>query len=284
MEIVKRRLAPFLTCLGLALAAALGAGPLAMAQAAGAEEVRFRVMSFNIQHGRGADDVVDLGRTVRVILDEKADLIGLQEVDRGVRRTDRRDLPAELAHLSGKAIAFEKNHPHQGGEYGNAILTRFPMREVRNTHLPMVDATEQRGVIQAVVNVHGQEILFLNTHIAHRRVGEPERLASIAEFARILGENSAGPNLPVIFVGDFNAEPGSATHKLMAELMIDVWPLVGEGSGATIPVDKPLRRIDYVWVSRDAPFSPVRAWVPSTDASDHLPVMVEFVLPAASRK
>jgi endonuclease/exonuclease/phosphatase family metal-dependent hydrolase len=246
--------------------------------AAGGQPQTFRVMTFNIQHGRGLDNVVDLERTASVILQERADVAGLQEVDRGVRRTDRRDLPAELEQLTGMSVFFAKNHPHQGGEYGNAFLTRFPFRDAGNLHLPMVGTTEQRGVQQMVVSVHGVDVLFLNTHIANARVGEPERQASVAEFERILAENQVGPALPVIFLGDFNAVPGTSVYKRMAALLADTWVQAGEGDGATVPVREPQRRIDYIWVSRDAPFKAVRAWVPRTEASDHLPIVVEFVM------
>ncbi len=102
------------------------------------EAETFRIMTYNIRHCRGLDDVLYPERTAAVIREQQADVVGLQEMDRGVRRTDRRDLPAELGKLTGMTAIFEKNHPVQGGEYGNMILTRFPHRDVKNTHLPIV--------------------------------------------------------------------------------------------------------------------------------------------------
>jgi endonuclease/exonuclease/phosphatase family metal-dependent hydrolase len=239
------------------------------------ETQTFRVMSYNIQHGRGMDGVIDLARIAAVIKEQSADIVALQEVDRGVERTNRRDLPLELAELTGMTPVFFKNHPHQGGEYGNAILSRFPLRDATNTHLPMIGSNEQRGVMRMVVEVHGHDILFLNTHLDYRQE-EAERLAGVAEFRRLLEENDRGPTYPVIFAGDFNAVPGSVTHSRMHEMLADVWPIAGQGPGATIPVRNPQRRIDYIWISKDAPFNPVHALVPHTEASDHLPVVVEF--------
>ena len=66
-----------------------------------------RVMSYNIHHGEGIDQVLDLERIAKLILDAKADIVGLQEVDRGVERTAKRDLPAELAKLTGKEILLD---------------------------------------------------------------------------------------------------------------------------------------------------------------------------------
>lgn len=257
------------------LAAVFISSVCANTSSAGGPET-FRVMCYNIHHARGLDREVSTGRIARIIESERADIAGIQEVDRGTRRTGGRDLVADLSELSGMAGIFRRNHPVQGGEYGNAILTRFPYRDAENSHLPMIGSREQRGVLRAVIEVHGQEILFLNTHLAHRATGEAERLASVAEFEAILKENDEGPNLPVIFVGDFNAVPGTETYERMARMLVDIWPVAGVGGGDTIPVRMARRRIDYVWISPDAPFEPVRAWVPYTEASDHRPLVVEF--------
>jgi endonuclease/exonuclease/phosphatase (EEP) superfamily protein YafD len=62
----------------------------------------------------------------------------------------------------------------------------------------------------------------------------------------------------------------------MAELFDDVWALAGEGDGFTIPSQRPDKRIDYLWLGKGAPLTPLRAWVPRTEASDHLPLVAEF--------
>jgi len=81
---------------------------------------------------------------------------------------------------------------------------------------------------------------------------------------------------PIIICGDFNDTPGSRTHQRMAGMFDDSWQRAGQGDGLTIPVKKPTKRIDYVWVSKGAPFVPVQALVVSSEASDHLPMVVEF--------
>ena len=99
-----------------------------------------RVMTYNIHHGEGLDGKVDLLRIAQLIQREGADIVALQEVDKGVARTARRDLPAELAALTGMTCVFSNNFPFQGGEYGNAVLTRFPVLRVANTPYPMLRA------------------------------------------------------------------------------------------------------------------------------------------------
>ena len=255
---------PLLTTICLAL--------LSLALSA-AETRTLRVMSYNIHHGEGIDGRLDLERIAKVITDARADLVGLQEVDRGVERTQRRDLPAELARLTGMTVAFESNLPHQGGEYGNAVLSRFPVKASRNTHYRAPRPGEQRGFQEVTIVAHGRELRFMNTHLDFR-AGDEERLASVRELRAAV--TAAGAK-PVILVGDFNAVPTSAPIREVAGFLRDAWDAAGQGPGFTISVRKPTRRIDYIWHS-PAGLVPVNATVPSSEASDHLPVVVEFRL------
>lgn len=235
------------------------------------EPTRLRVMSYNIHHGEGVDGKVNLVRIAEVIKQQSPDIVGLQEVDKGVARTQRRDFPAELAALTGMACVFSNNFNYQGGEYGNAVLTRLPIERWTNTHLRMLRPNEQRGVLQLVLKVGARKLLFMNTHIDYRH-DDAERVANVAQFKEIIADQ----RLPIVFVGDFNSQPGSRTHAAMAEAFDDVWLLAGDGPGFTITSTNPSSRIDYVWVSKSAPLQALRAWVPRTEASDHLPLMVDL--------
>lgn len=82
-----------------------------------------RVMTYNIHVGVGMDKKLDLQRIADVIKKEKPDLVGLQEVDRGVKRTEGRDEIVELAGLTGMQYAFAHNLDYQGGQYGVAIIS-----------------------------------------------------------------------------------------------------------------------------------------------------------------
>lgn len=257
-------LRPLLTALALTFSAAFAAAPAAPT---------LRVMSYNIHHGEGLDGKLDLERIAQLITDAKADIVGLQEVDRGVTRTQKRDLPAELAKLTGLSVYFEKNIPYQGGEYGNAILTRFPIKRAKNTHYKMLRPGEQRGVQQVILDVHGREVLFLNTHIDYRP-DDAERMLNTGELKEIV---AAAGTMPVIMTGDFNAAPDSRVIATIGTFLTDVWSKVGEGPGLTIPVKAPKKRIDYIWIT-PAMLEPVTMHVPYSEASDHLPVVAELRL------
>jgi endonuclease/exonuclease/phosphatase family metal-dependent hydrolase len=236
--------------------------------------VTLRVMSYNIHHGEGLDGKVDLLRIAQLIQEQGADIVGLQEVDKGVERTQRRDLPAELAALTGMTCVFSNNYYHQGGEYCNAVLTKFPVKRWTNLHYKMLRPGEQRGILQLVLDVRGRELVFLNTHIDYRP-DDSERWSNTAEIEE-LARHYAGK--PILMVGDFNDTPESRVCRRIAETFEDTWALVGQGEGFTIPAANPRKRIDYLWISKDKSLVPLKAWVPHSEASDHLPVMAEFQL------
>ena len=230
-------------------------------------------MSHNIHHGEGLDGNLDLERITKVILDAKADIVGLQEVDRGVERTQKRDLPAEFTKLTDMTVYFEKNIPHQGGEYGNAVLTRFPIKRAKNTHLKSFANGEQRGMHQLVLDVQGREVLFMNTHLDARR-DPAEREHSATELRQIV---TAAGAMPVILVGDFNAAPEAKSVASVRELLTDSWTTVNKEPGFTIPVKKPNKRIDYIWIT-PASITPLSRAVPYSDASDRRPIIAELRL------
>jgi endonuclease/exonuclease/phosphatase family metal-dependent hydrolase len=223
------------------------------------------VMTVNIHHAEGTDGKVDVARIASLIKDSHADIVGLQEVDRGVERTARRDLLKEIADLAGMHFAFGKNLDHQGGDYGNALLTSRPILSVGNRLLSNTDGSEPRGVLQVVLDVEGTQVLVLTTHLDHRKA-DPQRVASadaILEMAHAFGTG------PIVAMGDFNDTPGSTTWTRLTTVFADTWAAVGTGDGFTIPVEAPAKRIDWILVRG---LDPVSAEVLKSDASDHLPV------------
>jgi endonuclease/exonuclease/phosphatase family metal-dependent hydrolase len=230
-------------------------------------------MTWNLHHGAGLDGRVDLERIARLIRAQKPHLVALEEVDKGVARTDRRDQPAELARLTGMTCVFSNNFHFQGGEYGNAILTRLPVRQWTNTHLPMLRAGEQRGALRLRATWRGAPLCFVATHLDYRR-DNAERLQNVTLFQQWAKDTP--PPAALFIAGDFNDFPDRAVYRAMSRAFRDAWREAGKGPGFTFPGDRPHSRIDYVWVSRAASWRAVRAWIPASRASDHRPLVVDF--------
>lgn len=231
-------------------------------------------MSYNIHHGEGVDGRIDLERIARVILDENVDVAMLQEVDRGVARSGRLDIPRELSVRTGMTFCFGKNINYGGGDYGNAILSRYSILEYTNTPLEMLRPGEQRGLLRAHIEIAHIPVCFWNTHLDYRS-DDRERWQSIAQFERLVPTR---PCKPLIFGGDFNAVPDSRVMRRMADLMEDAWTHAGNGAGPTYPSTRPRKRIDYLFYASHRRMKPLRAWRNPTNASDHLPLIVEFRL------
>src|SRR5690606_16137530 len=95
-----------------------------------------RVVSYNIHHGLGMDDSVNLERTARVLRTLQADIAGLQEVDSSVQRSGGVDQAAVLGEMLGMDHAFGAFMPYEGGRYGMAILSKFPIVRSESVRLP----------------------------------------------------------------------------------------------------------------------------------------------------
>jgi len=231
--------------------------------------VTLHVLTYNIHHGAGLDGKIDLERIAKVIRESQADLVALQEVDRGTRRASDADQPAILAKLAGMQAVFEKNINIQDGEYGNAVLSRRPIEAYQNHLLPRFGESEQRGLLEVHVRLGRRKLVFLATHLDHRG-DDTERLASMArvqELSARLGD------VPVILAGDLNATPDSRVMVEAAGWLRDTAD-VAEGVPLSFPANQPDRRIDYI-LYRDDPQMRCVAYrvLPEAVASDHRPVL-----------
>ncbi len=234
-----------------------------------------RVMSYNIQHGEGADGVIDLPRIAAVITNAAADIVALQEVDQRTTRSGGVDQAAELGRLTGMNHYFGRSINFQGGGYGNAVLSRFPIRQQKRTLLTRLNqTTEQRSVSEVVLDLGGTECVLLNTHL-DAGAGHEERLQGVAQLKDIVAGRG---DRPVLVCGDFNTRPTEPAYTTMAADLVDAWAVVGAGNGYSFPSTLPNRRIDYFWYPPGRQ-TPLRGWLPATLASDHLPLIFEWLVP-----
>ena len=123
-------------------------------------------MSYNIHHGQGTDGKFDLERIAKIIVDSQADVVALQEVDVKTTRASGVDQAASLGELTKLTPAFGAAMPYAGGEYGGAILSRWPVK-IRKVHqLPQEKGFEPRIAIEAVITPDNglPEFVFVGTH------------------------------------------------------------------------------------------------------------------------
>lgn len=265
-----------------------------------------RVVSYNIQYGKGLDGEYDVKRICDAIRD--ADVICLQEVTRGYIANGGADMVAAIeaefpSHFSsyhpvmdidmlsgltdGKAV-------NRRLQFGNMVLSRYPIVAVRGHLLPRTfregQVNLQRGALEALINAPDGPLRVYSVHLDH--VDPAERLKQVHTLKQIAfgygetgGAISGGSTFGLpgelddgsfLLLGDFNFNPASAEYAAMVdegEELIDV------SSGDTgwswvLPSDlTKTDRIDHIFANPElAP----RCSAPMIDreakGSDHMPV------------
>jgi endonuclease/exonuclease/phosphatase family metal-dependent hydrolase len=240
-----------------------------IAPAAQADGGVLRVLCWNIHHGRGADGVVDLERIARVIREARADVVALQEVDQRCRRSGGVDQTAELARLTGMEGRFGRAMDFDGGQYGQAVLTKHPLRATKVHALP--GSGEPRIGFEAVLAWGDHEIRIVSLHLdldAVQRAGQAKALATALASGR-------GPTL---VCGDVNDTPGSAAVATLAAM----FPALPKAApGLSHPADRPEVEIDHVFARGLVAAEPVVV-LDERAASDHRPLLVRLRRPTAA--
>ncbi|MFC8654418.1 endonuclease/exonuclease/phosphatase family protein [Streptomyces parvus] len=241
-----------------------------------------RVATYNIHAGAGMDGVFGLDRQTAELRSLNADVIGLQEVDRHWgSRSEWRDLPGELARRLRMYVSFAPIYsldPAEPGgpraEYGVAVLSRHRIVSAENHEITRLSTQDPNpapapapGFGEVVVRVRGLPVHVYVTHLDYRP--DPAvRVAQVADTRRIMAEDRG----PKILLGDLNAEPAAPELAPLWRELTDADP-----GAPTFPAQDPVKRIDFVTVSKDRA-GVRRAWVPESLASDHRAVVADLLL------
>jgi endonuclease/exonuclease/phosphatase family metal-dependent hydrolase len=245
-----------------------------------------RILTYNVHRCVGVDGRLSPGRIAEVIASCHPDIVALQELDVGRARTGGVDQAHAIARELGMHMHFHPALRVMEELYGDAILTARPSKLVKGGPLPGWGRRElePRGALWAEVNVGGAEVQVFNTHLGLRG---PERLLQVDA---LLGPEWLGHHAcrePVLLAGDFNAIPRSRVYRRLAARLQDAQasPHVRRAH-PTYPGRMPILRLDHVFVGRS--IEVLRAETVRTPlaraASDHLPLLVEFRVPAAKER
>ena len=228
-----------------------------------------RVMDYNIHQGFNIKGYLDMEGIARVIEGSGADVVCLQEVSRGWVINGSADT---LLWLSDRLnMDYYMFMPASDDVWGNAVLSRYPLKKIKSGFLPRLGAPLRRSYILAGVELEGMEdINVMCVHIHHIKDEGWIREEQVDEILKEWGglERTA-------IIGDFNAEIiEPEIRKIYDAGLIDSQLELGEEEKLTWVHYEPFRRIDYIWATRDLAISDVD--VPYSTASDHLPVVVSI--------
>jgi endonuclease/exonuclease/phosphatase family metal-dependent hydrolase len=226
-------------------------------------------MTFNIKTG----SLSSLETIADIIVRSEADVVGVQEVDKGTRRSCGVDQPARLAELTNMQASFAPSlHAYDGGQYGLVVLVTNRLHVVasRGHDLPQVEEGEARAALQVDIAASASDgstsFSLLNTHLDHR---SPRNRASQAAQLNRLGA-TASQRRPVLLVGDLNATDRGETMTIIREL----WTPPKE---RFFGIDWIVHRGDG-WHALDARELSERDHPQARDASDHVPVIADYEL------
>lgn len=243
--------------------------PLA-AEAAFSDTTSVRVMDYNLHDAVNTDGRVDPEALARQIEESGADIVGLQEVSRGWLIWGGMDM---LTWLSQRLEMPYVWGPTADEQWGNAILSRYPIVDVEFYDLPPDDVLLLRGYIWAEFDIDGFILTVVDTHFSERDDQDFIRATQSSEILATWNGNPA-----TVIMGDFNALPDSQAINLMLEAgLIDISREIGVQPTFTYYSANPDHQIDYIFVTSDLGYRDFV--IPETPASDHLPLAVTVELP-----
>lgn len=234
------------------------------------KQSELKVLTYNIHHANppSKPGVIDIDAICRVIQQSDADIVALQEVDVLTNRSGKIDEAKIIAEKLSMNYQFFKAIDHDGGDYGLAILSKFPVQNPENIPLPQVEEAENRTLALLQVKVKDTWICIANTHLDASR-SDKNRLVQM----QFIVDRMAKTDIPVILCGDLNTVPTSEVIQILDKqfkrtCVNDCLP--------TSPQGNPRRTIDYIATKNFSwPQKSIEV-IAETYASDHRPVKVIF--------
>ncbi len=271
-EAIRRRYLPMAACLAAALTVCACHTTPGGSDDASASAPTLRIATYNIRHGRGTDDILDLDRTARAIATLDADIVALQEVDEKVGRSGGVDEAATLGRTLGMHHAFGSFMDYDGGRYGLAILSRWPIESATTWRLPT--GNEPRVALAIEVDPPGiGPCTIVDVHFDWVK-DDGFRFAQ----AEAVAERLSMLDRPWILLGDFNDSPGTRTRRLLGGLGIE--GRGPEGGSATWPATAPTVDIDTIIAGPGETWHAFEKRIdPEETASDHRPVVADLPTP-----
>jgi endonuclease/exonuclease/phosphatase family metal-dependent hydrolase len=238
-----------------------------------------RVATYNVHGCLGMDGRRSEKRIAEVIATLDVDVIGLQELDVNRQRSAGVDQAGIIANELGWQRFFHPAFRVGDEHFGNAILSRLPMRLRQAQELPSVATRicpETRAAIWVEIETASGAVQVINTHLG---LGRRERLMQADLLAGLEWVGRVGSGDPLIMLGDFNTLPKSTPFQLLVRQLRDVRTLIKPSPRLrTFPTRYPLLAVDHIFVNEW--LHPTSATVVRNAAtrlaSDHFPLVAHL--------
>lgn len=248
----------------------------ALGQPDGAAARRLKVMTYNIRIASPPSKgwgYTDLPAIAAVISREQPDLVALQEVDAFTERSGKQSHQArDLGKLTGMQYHFAKAIDRSNGDYGVAVLSRYPIEKTESFRLSTISGhpeAETRAAAVVTVRTPMGRVVFISAHLDH--LSDADRSHQIGQLNKILHRYR---KLPVILGADLNAVP---TNPVISQLKL---AMPCTDCPLTFPADHPDRTLDYLMLNQRAGKAFERGSyhaVVERYASDHFPLVMALI-------
>lgn len=227
--------------------------------------ITLKVMAYGI--GSGNKNMEALAASINT---HNPDLLIVREIDRNTTRSGPADLPAQLAPLIGMPYhAFANALNYQGGEYGTAVFSKYPIVDSAAYMLPTSVAEKgPLGIITVQIN-DNQKIVFAGTHLNANAARRSTQTPVLVDIMNTYTE------FPVILGGNFNDKPVTGdTYQLLAPQFSFPCTTCPPNFSAS----NPTTNSDMFMFKPADRFRVLSHTVGSTSVSTHLPVITQLQL------
>ncbi len=233
------------------------------------EELILTFLTFNIHSANNQAGNVTLEQIIEEIKETDAQIIGLQEVENRMPRSDYKDQARLIAEELGYHYYYGENINILGVQYGNALLSKYPIIDAQNHKLPK-KLLEPRGLIEARIDVEGTPYHVYVTHLGLNPVERDMQIDYINEQVSKREGN-------IFILGDFNNHPDSEEMQKLDTFMVDSAAALDKCDLFTFTnwIETPKERIDRIYVSEQIDLKHHEVML--SEVSDHRRVITQIV-------
>lgn len=232
-----------------------------------------KLMSFNTQHCLNyLEQKIDFQIMADAILTCEADIVGLNEMRNAGEYEDYVDQTGILSELTGlENHYFAQAIRFHGGKnpYGNALLSRYPLKSVETILVPDPEPKAYDGYYETRCLLKAKLENGLTVLVIHFGLNPDEQENAVQTILANLEDEKC------ILMGDFNVVPDDKVLLPIRERMVDTAEFF-DAPKLSFPSDNPTVKIDYIFVSKD--IQVVEADVPAIVAADHRPHTATVVM------
>ncbi len=239
---------------------------------------RVKLLHFNINHGENEAGTYDLKQIIEIIKTQDPDFVTLADIDDKAVRTYRESQARKIAGNLSMIFTFGKTNKVEGGWTGNAILSKYPLIHAENQFLKTKN-TKNQALLYAVFEAGEKNIHLFSTELSKiSETAEKQTQEVVDKIVETMTQNAV--NAPLFFTGSLNLPQNHLSIKGLKNYLGNATSDLAHSRRKTYPASDPEHQYDYIFFRKNSTLA--KKEIINTQqtrrASDHLPVLAEFIL------